>query len=46
VKVRLRENLPMQTGVLDGEVPDEIVVEQDGVKFHIAPLEGQKTGSF
>jgi 23S rRNA (cytosine1962-C5)-methyltransferase len=46
VKVRLRENLPMQTGVLDGEVPDEIVIEQDGVKFHIAPLEGQKTGSF
>lgn len=46
VKVRQRENLPVQTGVLDGEVPDEIIIEQDGVKFHIAPLEGQKTGSF
>ena len=46
VKVRLRENLPMQAGVLDGEVPAEIIIEQDGVKFYIAPLEGQKTGSF
>jgi 23S rRNA (cytosine1962-C5)-methyltransferase len=46
VKVRLRENLPMQTKVLFGEVPDEIIIEQDGVKFFIAPTEGQKTGSF
>ena len=46
VKVRMRENLPMQSGILFGEVPDETVIEQDGVKFHIAPLEGQKTGSF
>ena len=46
VKVRLRENLPMQAGVLVGEVPDETIIEQDGVKFYIAPMEGQKTGSF
>jgi 23S rRNA (cytosine1962-C5)-methyltransferase len=46
VKVRLRENLPMQTGVLYGAVPDEIIIEQDGLKFYIAPLAGQKTGSF
>jgi 23S rRNA (cytosine1962-C5)-methyltransferase len=46
VKVRLRENLPMQAGVLFGEVPNEIIIEQDGVKFFIAPTEGQKTGSF
>jgi 23S rRNA (cytosine1962-C5)-methyltransferase len=46
VKVRQRENLPMQSGILYGEVPDEIIIEQDGVKFYIAPLEGQKTGSF
>jgi len=45
-KVRQRENLPMQSGVLFGEVADETVIEQDGVKFYIAPLEGQKTGSF
>jgi 23S rRNA (cytosine1962-C5)-methyltransferase len=46
VKVRQRENLPMQAGVLFGEVPDETIIEQDGVKFRIAPLEGQKTGTF
>ena len=45
-KVRQRENLPMQAGVLFGEIADETVIEQDGVKFYIAPLEGQKTGSF
>ena len=45
-KVRQRENLEMQSGVLFGEIPDEIIIEQDGVKFYISPLEGQKTGSF
>ena len=45
-KVRQRENLPVQAGVLFGEVPDETIIEQDGIKFYIAPLEGQKTGSF
>jgi 23S rRNA (cytosine1962-C5)-methyltransferase len=45
-KVRLRENLPLQTGALFGDAPDEIIIEQDDVKFAVAPLEGQKTGSF
>ncbi|HEY8562959.1 MAG TPA: class I SAM-dependent rRNA methyltransferase [Pyrinomonadaceae bacterium] len=46
VKVRQRENLPLAAGVLYGEVPDETIIEQDGVKFFVAPLAGQKTGSF
>ncbi len=45
-KVRQRENLPMQSGVLFGEVADELIIEQDGIKFYISPLGGQKTGSF
>jgi 23S rRNA (cytosine1962-C5)-methyltransferase len=45
-KVRQRENLPMQSGVLFGEVPDELIIEQDGLKFIVSPLAGQKTGSF
>jgi 23S rRNA (cytosine1962-C5)-methyltransferase len=45
-KVRQRENLEMQAGILFGEIPDEIIIEQDGVKFYISPLGGQKTGSF
>jgi 23S rRNA (cytosine1962-C5)-methyltransferase len=46
VKVRMREDLPMTKGILFGEAPEEIVIEQDGLKFHVAPLGGQKTGSF
>jgi 23S rRNA (cytosine1962-C5)-methyltransferase len=46
VKVRQRENLEMKAGVLFGEAPDEIVIEQDGVRFYVSPLGGQKTGSF
>ena len=46
VKVREKENLPLQSGVLYGNCPDEIVIEQDAVKFWVAPLGGQKTGAF
>ncbi|MBK8809160.1 MAG: class I SAM-dependent rRNA methyltransferase [Acidobacteria bacterium] len=45
-KVRMRENLPLVSGVLFGEVPGELFIEQDGIAFRIAPLDGQKTGSF
>ena len=45
-KVRRRENLPLAKGVLYGAPPEEIVIEQDGIKFMVAPLGGQKTGSF
>src|SRR5678815_3710018 len=33
-------------GVLYGQPPDEIEILQDGVRFLVAPLSGQKTGSF
>ena len=46
VRVRGRENLPEIAGVLDGELPNEIIIKQDGIKFYVAPLGGQKTGSF
>lgn len=45
-KVRMRENLPLSKGVLYGAMPDEIVINQDDIKFYVAPLGGQKTGSF
>lgn len=45
-KVRQRENLEMKAGVLYGEAPEEIIIDQDGVKFYVSPLGGQKTGSF
>lgn len=46
VKVRERENLLQTKGILSGAAADEIVIKQDGLKFHVAPLSGQKTGSF
>ncbi len=45
-RVREKENLPLQSGVLHGDCPDEIIIEQDKVKFAVAPLGGQKTGAF
>jgi 23S rRNA (cytosine1962-C5)-methyltransferase len=45
-KVREKEGLPLIKGVLFGECPDEIVIEQDGAKFYVSPLGGQKTGAF
>jgi 23S rRNA (cytosine1962-C5)-methyltransferase len=46
VKVRELEGLPLQTGVLLGECPAEIRIEQDSIKFYVSTLSGQKTGAF
>ncbi|HWW76777.1 MAG TPA: class I SAM-dependent rRNA methyltransferase, partial [Pyrinomonadaceae bacterium] len=46
VRVRALEGLPVRTGVLYGEEPGELEVEQHGVRFRVAPLGGQKTGAF
>jgi 23S rRNA (cytosine1962-C5)-methyltransferase len=46
VRVRELEGLEMRTGVLYGDAPGEIEIVQDGVRFLVAPLGGQKTGSF
>ncbi len=45
-KVRMRENLPQIKGILYGAADDEIIIEQNGLKFYVSPLGGQKTGSF
>jgi 23S rRNA (cytosine1962-C5)-methyltransferase len=46
VRVRQLEGLELRTGVLYGSVPDELEIEQHGVRFRVQPLGGQKTGSF
>lgn len=46
VRVREFEGLPLQSGVLFGEVPSEVVMDQHGVRFRVSPLGGQKTGAF
>jgi 23S rRNA (cytosine1962-C5)-methyltransferase len=46
VRVRLHEGLEMIAGTLHGEAPEEFEILQDGIRFKVAPLAGQKTGSF
>jgi 23S rRNA (cytosine1962-C5)-methyltransferase len=46
VKIRELEGLEQVKGVLFGELSDEIIIEQDGIKFYVSLLKGQKTGSF
>ncbi len=46
VPVRKRENLPLQAGILTGEVPGLVPVEMNGLKLHADLVHGQKTGIF
>jgi 23S rRNA (cytosine1962-C5)-methyltransferase len=46
VRVRELEGLELRTGVLYGDAPQELEIVQDGVRFLVSPLGGQKTGSF
>jgi 23S rRNA (cytosine1962-C5)-methyltransferase len=46
VRVRQHEGLEMIAGTLYGEAPEEFEIVQEGIRFLVAPLSGQKTGSF
>ena len=46
VAVRKRESLPLETGVLAGEVPEAVQVEMNGLKLYADLVRGQKTGIF
>lgn len=46
VAVRTREGLPRTVEALRGQVPREIEVEENGVRYLAAPWDGQKTGAF
>ncbi len=46
VAVRAKEGLEETTGTLYGEVPDEIVITENGIKMTVDPKHGQKTGYF
>jgi 23S rRNA (cytosine1962-C5)-methyltransferase len=46
VPVRKREALPLQSGLLAGEVPHLVPVEMNGLKIHADLMHGQKTGIF
>ena len=46
VAIRKREALPLESGILSGEVPETIVVRMNGLQMHADLLHGQKTGIF
>ena len=46
VRARLLEGLNESRGVLWGKVPDEVEITENGVRFIVDPLNGQKTGFF
>jgi 23S rRNA (cytosine1962-C5)-methyltransferase len=45
-RVRLLESLDQRVGVLYGDVPDEIITNENGIRFAASLAKGQKTGSF
>ncbi len=44
--IRQLENLPMYTEVARGVLPAEVLIEENGVRFSVEVLTGQKTGWF
>jgi 23S rRNA (cytosine1962-C5)-methyltransferase len=45
-RVRAREDLPVETSLLWGAVPERVEVREGGVRYLAAPWSGQKTGAF
>lgn len=45
-RVRELEGLPLISGAIYGEAPEELEILQHGLRFRVEPLGGQKTGSF
>ncbi|MGI8496098.1 MAG: class I SAM-dependent rRNA methyltransferase [Gemmatimonadaceae bacterium] len=43
---RSKEDLPRETTLLHGQVPQEIEIVENGVRYLAAPWEGQKTGAY
>lgn len=46
VPARGKENLPQETRVLAGEIPESVQVQMNGMLWHADLLKGQKTGIF
>lgn len=46
VAVRQKEGLEPLVQVLHGEVPEEVVIEENGVKILVNPMTGHKTGFY
>jgi 23S rRNA (cytosine1962-C5)-methyltransferase len=45
-RLRLKEGLPLEKGVVAGELPEDIVIQQHGLSYFVDIMEGRKTGFF
>lgn len=46
VENRTHEGVEQQTGIIYGEIPERIVMEDNGLKYYVDIIDGQKTGFF
>ncbi|NME35549.1 MULTISPECIES: class I SAM-dependent rRNA methyltransferase [Fusobacterium] len=46
VENRIHEGVEEKTGIIYGEIPEEIIMEDNGLKYTIDIINGQKTGFF
>lgn len=46
VAVRSREELPMETKIVSGEVPSRVDITMNGLRWHADLVQGQKTGVY
>lgn len=46
VENRIHEGVEQQTGIIYGEIPERIVMEDNGLKYYVDIVDGQKTGFF
>ncbi|MGL4393401.1 MAG: class I SAM-dependent rRNA methyltransferase [Fusobacteriaceae bacterium] len=46
VENRTLEGIEQKTGIIFGEIPDRIIMEDNNIKFYIDIINGQKTGFF
>lgn len=46
VPVRKLEGLDLTTGLLYGDVPDRVIMKENGIQFYVDVKRGQKTGFF
>ena len=44
--VRRHEGLPLEVALAEGNVPETVEIEEDGLRYLAAPWAGQKTGAF
>jgi 23S rRNA (cytosine1962-C5)-methyltransferase len=45
-EVRQLEGLPQRTGVLRGSLPGDLVISEDGIRYGVNVVSGQKTGFY